>query len=591
VVRALVEAVTVRAAVALEKFPLHDAAEAGDAQLLERLLQRCGADAAREIERTTPDGYTALMLAAMSPRADAAIVQMLVEHGAAIHRGPAGPNAYATDSLTLALRAGDVGKVAALARAGADLRRCGQYTTLLDGLHGRDIRHDPRLLDLIRYLVERGVDIDFESPYRETALRVLSRAGRFDAVRMLLEAGADESQLAWTALIRAVAFGERAEVEALLASGAGLEETDWWQRTAWLVAITAGNKDIAKLLQDAGANVHATGRCREPQLFHAIHAHDLAMLRWLLEQGCDAAEVDEFGNNALMLAVEVDFPDAIEPLLGAGIDVNAKGTPYTALASTSHPEVARRLLEVGADPADITQEARRALVGLAPVANVRLLDVSPEEYRRGAHRRFGVANPERIDEPFWTAMIRAGVNAWAAKQQFREIPEIYPTWCAQRFGQSITFLQDGRVIQVGGEHEDGYDPDFCIYNDVFVHHPDGRIEIYGYPREVFPPTDFHTATLVGRRIFLIGSLGYQGQRRIDHTPVYALDIDDLHIERVDTTGQKPGWISRHRAELRDGEIVVSGGKRMIEVNGEEDYVDDTGRFALSLRTMCWRACT
>jgi hypothetical protein len=24
-------------------------------------------------------------------------------------------------------------------------------------------------------------------------------------------------------------------------------------------------------------------------------------------------------------------------------------------------------------------------------------------------------------------------------------------------------------VQIGSEHEDDYDPDFCIYNDVFVH--------------------------------------------------------------------------------------------------------------------------
>jgi hypothetical protein len=42
----------------------------------------------------------------------------------------------------------------------------------------------------------------------------------------------------------------------------------------------------------------------------------------------------------------------------------------------------------------------------------------------------------------------------------------------------------------GGEHEDFYDPDFCIYNDVFVHERDGSVAIYGYPESVFPPTDY-----------------------------------------------------------------------------------------------------
>jgi hypothetical protein len=34
----------------------------------------------------------------------------------------------------------------------------------------------------------------------------------------------------------------------------------------------------------------------------------------------------------------------------------------------------------------------------------------------------------------------------------------------QRFGQSLTLLPDCRAVQIGGEHEDWYDADFCIYN-------------------------------------------------------------------------------------------------------------------------------
>ena len=169
---------------AIEQYPLHDAAAAGDAARLSELLAASGGGAAREIERMTPDGYTALMLAVMSPRAEAGVVEMLIAHGAAIHRAPGNALTPGTDSLTLALQGGDVRKVSALVRAGADLRRTGGYTTLLTGLHGRDIRRDPGLLELVKYLVERQVDVDYESSYRETALRVLEESvgDEFDVV-------------------------------------------------------------------------------------------------------------------------------------------------------------------------------------------------------------------------------------------------------------------------------------------------------------------------------------------------------------------------------------------------------------------------
>lgn len=572
----------------IRKLPIHEAVAAGDAELVERLLAEHGADAMHEIERVTPEGLTALMLAVMSPRADVSIVERLITCGAAIHRA-GGREWDRGDALYFALRAGDVRKVDALVRAGADIGyvRDG-YTALLDGIHGRNVQQDPNLLDLVRYLIDRKVDLDSETEYSETALRVLSRLGRFDAVRMLLDAGADERQLAWNPLIRAIALDDEAQVAHLLKSGADVEARDWWKRTAWLVAISSGNMRIARLVRDAGADIHARGRCGRPPLFYAIGNHDLAMLTWLIEVGCDPLAVDEFGGNALMEAAENGFAGAIAPLLEAGLDVNAEGKPYTALASTRRPDIVQLLLDAGANQAEITQEARRAMVGLPADSQVGLLAVTSEEFRRGAPRRFGRENPELIDEPFWLAMIRAGVNAWSAAQEFKEVSAGNPVWCAQRFGQSISFLPDGRVVQIAGEHEDSYDPDFCIYNDVFVHEPGGQIRIYGYPKETFPPTDFHTATLSGRKLFVVGSLGYHGERRFGSTPVYSLDIDDFHIEKLATTGENPGWIYRHRAELRGTEIIVSGGNLAVESNGEESHVPNQHRFALDLNELRWR---
>ena len=123
-----------------------------------------------------------------------------------------------------------------------------------------------------------------------------------------------------------------------------------------------------------------------------------------------------------------------------------------------------------------------------------------------------------------------------------------PFWSWQRFGRTSTALPDGRVIHIAGEHEDCYDPDFCIYNDVVVEYAGGRREFYLYPKDVFPPTDFHSATLVGREIILIGSLGYHDLRRIGETQVLKLDTRTLRIEPVATTGAAPGWISDHIAE-------------------------------------------
>ena len=243
----------------------------------------------------------------------------------------------------------------------------------------------------------------------------------------------------------------------------------------------------------------------------------------------------------------------------------------------------------GADPAHITFEARRALVGFPPDPNINYLDATAAEFKRGARRRWGASNPQKMDEPFWRAMIVAGVNAWTAGEAFPEVRADVesPIWCAQRFGQSITFLEDGRVIQVGGEHEDGYDPDFCIYNDVFVHEA-GDVTIYGYPEQVFPPTDFHTATLMGNEIILIGGLRYPGSRKLGTTTVYSLNTQTLAIRPVRATGESPGWIYRHRAELKpDGGILVRGGTIAIDAGGTEEHVDNASTYRLDTDTWVW----
>ncbi len=186
-------------------------------------------------------------------------------------------------------------------------------------------------------------------------------------------------------------------------------------------------------------------------------------------------------------------------------------------------------------------------------------------------------------------MIRAGINAYAAAQLIGRTRKDYPVWCAQRFGQSLTLLPDGRAIQIGGEHEDYYDSDFCIYNDVFVHHLDGRIDIFCYPKDVFPPTDFHTATLIGDSIYIVGGLGYGGSRRFGETPVYRLDTDTLQIRQIETTGEAPGWISRHRAVLSSPiEIRVWGGKIAADAGKTESYDDNQGAWVFDVRSRRWR---
>ncbi len=185
--------------------------------------------------------------------------------------------------------------------------------------------------------------------------------------------------------------------------------------------------------------------------------------------------------------------------------------------------------------------------------------VTRKLFRKWRSPRFGLANPDRMNNPLWEWLVRSRASAYTAAQRFNEPSalEVGPGWCFYRSGRSGTTLPDGRQIVIAGEHEDSYDPDFFIYNDVVVLQPDGEIEICGYPREVFPPTDFHSATLVGNRILIIGCLGYPDQRRPQMTPVFSLDLVTFSMSSFPTIGPCPGWIHRHTAELSSDGVAIT----------------------------------
>ncbi|HTH46414.1 MAG TPA: hypothetical protein VMB21_02785 [Candidatus Limnocylindria bacterium] len=201
--------------------------------------------------------------------------------------------------------------------------------------------------------------------------------------------------------------------------------------------------------------------------------------------------------------------------------------------------------------------------------------ITQELFLKWRSPRFGSSNPELMTNPVWDWLVNTKISAFQAAERFKG-PDAFsagPGWCFNRFGQSKTLLPDGRIVLIAGEHEDYYDPDFFIYNDVVVRHPDGKIEIFGYPQAVFPPTDFHSATIVGNMIIILGNVGYSEARKSGLTQTRILDITSFVITSVQSSGESPGWIHGHTATLsedrgtillRHGKIIRDDGNTLVE---------------------------
>jgi len=422
---------------------------------------------------------------------------------------------------------------------------------------------------------------------RSDSLHALVQKGDLAGVEKLLRQGAEVD-----------AVDGAGHTPLMLAVRSNLAGVDMLQllvrygRTAFLLAVQRGSQEKAHACLAAGADLEERDSRGKTALMHAAARDDDRLAAWLLELSAMVNAVDKEGYTALMDACIHDARNTARLLLAAGADItmeNNYGEAAVKLAVS--PTTVHLLIEYGADWNDADTEQRRALAGL-PVDYDPL--VSPKEYTGGKHRRYGRRNPEVIDIPFWREMVKSGVNATRARMLYRDGAWGMPrsgkaVWCYERFGQSITLLSDDRIIMIGGEHEDAYDPEFCIYNDVVVFDGEGEFTIYGYPEAVFPPTDFHSATLVGAYIYLIGSLGYHSERHYGDTPVYCLDTNSFVMQRMHTTGDKPGWISRHRAKLvGDRSIRIAGGKVCRLEEDMEEYLENTAIFVLDLEQMKWR---
>lgn len=216
-----------------------------------------------------------------------------------------------------------------------------------------------------------------------TALRSAAWGGHNEAVRLLLDAGADvdgcdgEGRTA----LRAAAWGGHEEVLlTLLDHGAQVDKADCEGRTPLIAAAYMGHREAVEILLDHSAEVDlADGDGRTALSVAALCAPTAAGVKGygevaslLLERGADPGHRDHDGMTPLLLAAYEGHDDIIELLLEAGADVDetagpdanalaAAVTPLLAAAAMGHIRTVGRVLFWGAAVDAIDSEGRTAL--------------------------------------------------------------------------------------------------------------------------------------------------------------------------------------------------------------------------------------
>ena len=168
-------------------------------------------------------------------------------------------------------------------------------------------------LQVVRYLLRHGVDVNFRNSANDTPFLLASWKGHLDVVQYLLEHGADMQLLdneLHTPLTLAAYNGHVNVVRLLLEHNAEANTQDKYGRTP-LHNVMRGDHfkaervQIVRLLLEHGANANVGNNQLETPL-HLVSMKDdlLDVLRILLEHGADLDAKDEDGKTPLQLSLE-----------------------------------------------------------------------------------------------------------------------------------------------------------------------------------------------------------------------------------------------------------------------------------------------
>jgi ankyrin repeat protein len=252
--------------------PLHTASQVGHVQLAELLIQRGAHVNSRDNKEQTP-----LHLAAH--KGHLGIVKLLVGCGADpnIHDGSKKtPFDLASDNEKLEVAdflsplTTPLGRAVGPTVSSVNSQSRSDVVELPEPRE-EDVKHtkigQPSVhaaseggqIDVVRSLLDQGLDVDERDRSRWTPLAVASRNGQLQVAKLLIERSADVNSRGtngWTPLLLASRNGHLDIVQLLLDHNADLSACQRSQRTALDNASVYGHLEIAKLLLERGANAN-----------------------------------------------------------------------------------------------------------------------------------------------------------------------------------------------------------------------------------------------------------------------------------------------------------------------------------------------
>ena len=249
---------------------------------------------------------------------------------------------------------------------------------------------------MVRLLAAGGADIFAVDDVDDKKYMLLEKAAsmnHLEVVRVLLELGMDINGLTEddnTALMMASLYGHVDIVKFFIEAGAALEMKNIQGNTALMAASFKGHPRVVRELVQAGANVNAYNKDDVHPLVLAARSNFPKVMRELIRGGADVNAVDKFRNSALSLCAKSNHMDCVNQLLARRADLEiVDSTGQTALHHTyvnNHKPASKALTLAGA-----SHGASETHNGI-PAANIPKVPVC--YWFRGLLKRFGLSQKQ-----------------------------------------------------------------------------------------------------------------------------------------------------------------------------------------------------
>jgi ankyrin repeat protein/L-ascorbate metabolism protein UlaG (beta-lactamase superfamily) len=212
--------------------------------------------------------------------------------------------------------------VAYLIDKGADVNV--QKDNLSTPLHGAAYHGH---LAVVKLLLERNAASDGKNEMGYTPLLSASAAGHAEIVKLLLDRGADHAvatDYAGTPLSAATFGGHTAVVRHLIAAGADVNASDSRGTVPLHMAVIIDSDEILRLLIANGANTEVTDAGGGTPLLWAARAGQVACVETLLEMGANINQANNEGFTPLSISLTEGKAEMVKLLVARGADLNTR---------------------------------------------------------------------------------------------------------------------------------------------------------------------------------------------------------------------------------------------------------------------------